>query len=138
MPQAAAADLQRRQVFKLLQCVREDKRDNIRRLVSDGLPNLLNLVDRTSTDGGETALGLAAAENRDDLVKLLLELGADPDVVDGRRRTALMRAAEFGHVQSLEKLIRHNPAPSLNLTDNEGQGGIILRVYVNHCLEWDK
>jgi len=56
------------------------------------------------------------------LVEFLLELGAHPDVADGRQRTALMRAAEFGQVQSLEKLIRNNPAPNLNLTDNEGKG----------------
>jgi len=121
MPQASE-DIQSRQLCKLLQCIREDDRHTIRRLVAEGVPDLLNLVDRTAPNGGETALGLAAADNRDDLVEFLLELGAHPDVADGRRRTALMRAAEFGHVQSLEKLIRNNPAPNLNLTDNEGKG----------------
>lgn len=121
MPQAAEG-VSRWQLCKLLQCVREDDRNTIRRLVADGVSNLLNLVDPTAPDGGETALGLAAAENRDDLVQLLLDLGAHPDVVDGRRRTPLMRAAEFGHVQSLERLIRSNPAPNLNLTDSEGKG----------------
>jgi len=121
MPQADEGVL-RWQLCKLLQCVRENDRDTIRRLVADGVPNILNLVDSTAPDGGETALGLAAAENRDDLVQLLLDLGAHPDVVDGGRRTPLMRAAEFGHVQSLEKLIRNNPVPNLNLTDNEGKG----------------
>jgi len=121
MPQADEG-VSRWQLCKLLQCVHEDDLDTIRRLVAEGVPDLLNLVDLTAPDGGETALGLAASENRDDLVELLLDLGAHPDVVDGRRRTPLMRAAEFGHVQSLEKLIRNNPAPNLNLTDNEGKG----------------
>jgi len=121
MPQAAE-DVWRWQIWKLLQCVREDDHDTIRRLVADGVPGLLNLVDTTAPDGGQTALSLAAAENLDDLVQLLLDLGAHPDVVDGRRRTPLMRAAQFGHVQSLEKLIKNNPAPNLNLTDNEGKG----------------
>ena len=121
VPQAAEG-VMRLQVCKLLQCVRENDRDTIRRLVADGVPNLLNIVDRTAADGGETALGLAAAENRDDLVELLLDLGAHPDVVDGRRRTPLMRAAEFGHVESVRKLIRNNPTPNLNLTDNEEKG----------------
>jgi len=121
MPQPAEG-VQTLQVCKLLQCVRQNDRGSIRRLVADGVPNLLNLVDQ---DGGETALALAAAENRDDLVQFLLDLGAHPDVVDRRQRTAVMRAAEFGHVQSLEKLLRNNPAPDLNLTDSEGKGAEI-------------
>jgi ankyrin repeat protein len=115
-------DLERRQLCKLLQCVRADDRDGILRLIDGGVPDLLNLTDPTLADGGETALGIAAAENRDDLLSFLLDIEAHPDVRDGLGRTPVMRAAEFGHVQSVERLVNNNPAPNLSLTDIEGKG----------------
>lgn len=118
----ARTDIERRQLCKLLQSVRNDDRDDIRRLMEGGVPDLLNLTDPGAVDGGETALGLAAAANRDDMVAFLLNIGAHPDMTDGRRRTPVMRAAEFGHVQCVEKLVRNKPAPNLELTDIEGKG----------------
>lgn len=115
-------DLERNQLCKLLQCVRADDREGIERLIAGGVPNLINFTDPSLDDGGETALGIAAAENRDDLLSFLLNIEAHPDVRDGRGRTPVMRAAEFGHVQSVERLVKNNPPPDLSLTDNEGKG----------------
>jgi len=118
----ASTDLERRQLCKLIQCVRADDRDGIRRLIEGGVPNLINLTDPTLGNGAETALGLAASENRDGLVAFLLNMDAHPDVADGRRRTPVMRAAEFGHVQSVERLVNNKPAPNFGLTDVDGKG----------------
>ena len=127
----ASTDLERRQLCKLLQSIRADDRDNIRRLVSAGVPDLINLTDPTVKGGGETPLGLAASENRDDLVSFLLQLDAHPDVTDARLRTPIMRAAEFGHVQTVQRLLENKPTPNLTLTDTEGKGQAITST--NWC-----
>jgi ankyrin repeat protein len=124
----AQTDLERRQICKLLQSVRNDDRDDIKRLIDGGVPDLINLTDPSAPDGGETALGLAASVNHDDMVQFLLDIGAHPDVADGRRRTPVMRAAEFGHVQSLEKLVNNKPAPNLELTDIDGKGALFYCI----------
>lgn len=120
----ASDDLERRQVAKLLQHVREDNRDGIRHLVAGGVEGIINYTDASLTDGGDTALGLAASMNRDDLLDFLLgpEIEAHPDAIDGRRRTAVMKAAEYGHLQSVERLVQNKPAPNLTLKDCDGKG----------------
>lgn len=53
---------------------------------------------------GETALHIAACKNNENMISLLLDLGASPNVSDLKGQTSLMRAAEFGHVQALSLL----------------------------------
>lgn len=69
---------------------------------------------------GNTALSVAAIANDDDMIEFLLELGAHPDVMDLKGRTAAMRAAEFGHVNCLEKLLV--AGANMTLNDLEGKG----------------
>ena len=64
--------------------------------------------------------GIAAAANDDSMIEFLLDLGAHPDIVDFKGRSAIMRAAEYGHVQCLEKLAQAKT--NMNLTDIEGKG----------------
>ena len=47
-------------------------------------------------------------------------VGAHPDVGDFQGRTPSMRAAEFGHVQCLEELVKHKADMTTN--DIEGKG----------------
>lgn len=63
---------------------------------------------------------MAAIANDDDMIEFLLELGAHPDVMDLKGRTAAMRAAEFGHVNCLEKLLA--AGANMTLNDLEGKG----------------
>ncbi|XP_071080411.1 ankyrin repeat and EF-hand domain-containing protein 1-like isoform X2 [Haliotis cracherodii] len=111
------------QVCKLLQCVRERDRQQIEKLTTSGLPHLINYNDPTE---GTTALSVAAIANDDEMIEFLLDLGAHPDVMDFKGRTAAMRAAEYGHVHCLEKLVK--ASANLSLTDLEGKGIIFYCI----------
>ena len=114
----AHTTLERDQLSKLLQCVRTNDRAQIARLVGAGIPGLLNYRDRES---GDTALGLAARCNNDELVGALLELGASPDVTDLRHgATAAMTAALYGHVETLQRLAQGQA--DMTLQDLKGKG----------------
>ena len=54
------------------------------------------------------------------MIQLLLHLGAHPDVIDFAGRTALMHAAEYGHVNALQ-LLRDARADA-KIQDLEGRG----------------
>ncbi|KAK8134785.1 hypothetical protein PG984_006797 [Apiospora sp. TS-2023a] len=56
---------------------------------------------------GVTALHLAACEQSSEVVKLLLERGADPNVIDRRGRTPLAEAAFWGRRENVELLLKH-------------------------------
>ena len=55
-------------------------------------------------DNGETALHVAVTHNQESLVNLLLELGASPLVGDKSGQNSVMRACEYGHLQSLQAM----------------------------------
>ncbi len=66
--------------------------------------------DDSDDDGnisGKTALHLAACEASPDMVRLLLERGADPNSQDSEGRTPLIQAALWGRLQSVEALLHH-------------------------------
>lgn len=99
----AQTRLETLQICKLLQCVREDDKVQIEKLTINGVPHLINFNEPGE---GDTALIIAAVANNDGLIDFLLDLGAHPDVVDFKGRTPAMRAAEYGHVQCLERLAK--------------------------------
>jgi len=55
-------------------------------------------------DNGETALHIAVTHNQESTVDLLLELGANPLVGDNTGQNSVMRACEYGHLQSLQTI----------------------------------
>lgn len=55
---------------------------------------------------GDTALMLASARGRRDVMQLLIRRGADPTTADREGRNALMSAAENGHYFACQDLIR--------------------------------
>lgn len=57
-----------------------------------------------SFDEGRTALIEAAATGQLDLVKILLEAGADPSLKDGEHETALLKAAANAHLEVVHLL----------------------------------
>ena len=105
------------QIHKFLQCVRNQDKEQIEKLCSHGVPHLINYSE---PNDGETGLHLAARVNDEDMVKFLLGLGAHPNVVDLKGRTSAMRAAEFGHVQTLEVLA--TAGSDMKIKDAEGKG----------------
>ena len=56
---------------------------------------------------GQTALMLAVSHGRLDMVKMLLEAGADINTQDDDGSTALMCACEHGHVDIVKVLLAH-------------------------------
>lgn len=108
------------QTHKLLQCVRKRDKSQIEKLCSSGIPHLINYSE---PENGETGLHLASRVNDEEMVKFILELGAHPNVVDLKGRTAAMRAAEFGHVQTLEVLATADA--DMTTTDIDGKGKVL-------------
>lgn len=116
----AKTRLETLQICKLLQCVREEDREQIQKLALNGVPNLINYNE---PDNGETPLTIAATANNESMIEFLLQLepvGADPDVVDLKGRTPVMRAAEYGHVQCMEKLAK--AGADMKAVDLQGKG----------------
>lgn len=112
--------LEKLQICKLLQCVREKDMVQIQKLINHGVPHLINFNDANE---GFTALGVAAAANDDEMIQFLMGIGAHPDAVDLKGRTASMRAAEFGHVQCLEQLVANEERKAkMDIKDLEGKG----------------
>ena len=104
------------QLSQLLQAIRNDDLDMIKRIVLQGVPNIIDYVHPES----ETTLGLAAELNKEDTITFLLKLGANVNVVDVWGRSAAIRAAEFGNVQSIRVLA--HAGIDMRLVDDEGKG----------------
>lgn len=109
------------QVLKLLQCIRERDWVQVEKLVVNGVPDLVNYTDPTL---GEMPLSVAAANDDLEMVERLLRLGASPDAVDGKGRTAVMRAAERGNYGCVDLFVKTKTA-NLRIQDAEGRGQFI-------------
>lgn len=123
----AQTRLETLQVCKLLQCVRDKDKAQIEKMSLQGVPHLINYNDANE---GHTALSVAACANDDDMIDFLLSLGAHPDVLDFKGRSAAMRAAEYGHVDCLAKLAEKGA--NMKLTDREGKGINIFIFQILH------
>ena len=62
----------------------------------------------------------AVIENNEKMIQFLLQLGAHPDVIDFSGRTAVMHAAEYGHLNALQLLRDAKANPRVQ--DLEGRG----------------
>jgi len=78
----------------------------------DRFPNLANLtldnakeIINTKNDKGETILGIAAAWEDVGLVKKLVNLGADVNILDSNFTTPLIQAANYGRGDTVEYLL---------------------------------
>ncbi|XP_069090229.1 ankyrin repeat and EF-hand domain-containing protein 1 isoform X2 [Pleurodeles waltl] len=113
----AEGRLETLQIYKVLQCVRSEDKDQIEKLIKLGVPNLINLTEPQNGDG---VLHLAAVANNVDMTNFLLSLGANPDEQDLLGRTPAMKAAELGHELVLEVLAK---APAdMTVVDKKGKG----------------
>ena len=77
---------------------------------------------------GQTALMLAVSHGRLDMVRMLMEAGADVNMRDEDGSTALMCASEHGHTEIVKLLLAH-PDIDPTLTDN-----VRLLYYSHHIL----
>ncbi|KAG7124922.1 Ankyrin repeat domain-containing protein 50 like [Verticillium longisporum] len=97
----------------------------VRRLLGAG-------ADTDTPDmSGDTPLIVAARNGKIDMMELLLDGGADPDIRDWRRgQTALSLAAEAGHDGMVDLLCRHGAAASL--ADDHGMTPMAHALENNH------
>lgn len=55
-------------------------------------------------ENGDTAMHIAACKNNENMISFLLDMGANPNVVNQQGQTPVVKAAEYGHVQCLQIL----------------------------------
>ncbi|MCJ1238656.1 hypothetical protein MMC14_006647 [Varicellaria rhodocarpa] len=67
---------------------------------------------------GDTALSMTAAKGHDEVVKFLLEKGANIDTINEKGRTPLMEAALCGRPAVVKRLVR--AGASINIKDRSG------------------
>lgn len=103
----------------------EEHQDVVRRLFS------LGNVNARASEAGQTALMLCVSHGRDDMVKMLLEAGADVNCQDEDGSTALMCACEHGHGDIVKTLLAH-PGCDATLTDNDGQNALAIAMETDH------
>lgn len=106
------------QILKLLQCIRARDWTQVEKLITNGVPDLVNYTDPTV---GEMPISVAAANDDLEMVERLLRLGASPDAVDGKGRTAVMRAAQLGNYACVDLFVK-TKAANLRIQDTEGRG----------------
>lgn len=121
----AEGPLETKQLYKLLQWVRLKNKAQVEKMVLLGVPCLINL---TEPKEGIGALHLVSVANDLDMARFLLSLNAHPDVQDKKGRTAMMLAAELGHV-SMMQLLASNQA-RVTLVDKEGKGVLVFSIFV--------
>ncbi|KAM4693676.1 LOW QUALITY PROTEIN: ankyrin repeat and EF-hand domain-containing protein 1 [Discoglossus pictus] len=113
----AEGRLESLQIYKVLQCVREEDKAQIEKLTKLGIPDLINV---TEPHNGEGALHLAAVANNVDMCHFLLSLGAHPDIQDLNGCTPAMKATDLGHDLVLE-VLAHAQA-NMTVVDKKGKG----------------
>lgn len=87
----------------IIRAVRKNNIKQVRELIQQGYD--INKPD----SNGDTALILAAYEGKNEILKLLLEAGADVSVLDpGMKATALHAAAYAGRTEAAKLLIEFN------------------------------
>lgn len=97
----------------------EEDMQVVKALLSRGNVNL------TASQGGQTALMLGISHGRSDMVKVLLECGADVNLQDEDGESALMIACQLGNLE-IVKLILSHPDCNVELTDKAGNSALSI------------
>lgn len=78
---------------------------------------LFDTYNSIPLQAGQTALMLAVSHGRQEMVRALLECGADVNVQDDEGSTALMCASEHGRAE-IVKLLLEQPGCDISIVDN--------------------
>ncbi|KAK7907356.1 hypothetical protein WMY93_015968 [Mugilogobius chulae] len=112
------------QIYKLIQSIHENDKEQIERLLEHGADNLINL---TEPKDGIGVLHVAVAANNQEMVSFLLSHGAIPDVQNKKGLTPVMMAAELGNYAIVALLAEHNA--DMTLVDRDGKGVLFFCIY---------
>jgi len=124
---SAAARVAKLQSTKLIQSVRRSDVSRLEKVLSHGVPELINLLHPIYAN---SPLIVAASEGNAAIVDLLLSRGADPDLKDTEGRTAVMHAASRGHVDCVTKLTEFGASVVSEDHDERGSDILLLACYV--------
>ncbi|CAG5132083.1 unnamed protein product [Candidula unifasciata] len=102
-----------------------EHQETVRRLFSRGD------VNARATSTKQTALMLAASHGRTEMVRLLVEEGADINLQDEDGSTALMCACEHGNLDIVNFLLAQ-PGIDANIVDNEDSTALSIAMQAGH------
>ncbi|XP_022626137.1 KN motif and ankyrin repeat domain-containing protein 3 [Seriola dumerili] len=88
-------------------------------------------VNAKASQAGQTALMLAVSHGRQEMVRALLECGADVNVQDDEGSTALMCASEHGRAE-IVKLLLEQPGCDISIMDNDGSNALSIALEASH------
>nr|XP_046246878.1 KN motif and ankyrin repeat domain-containing protein 3 [Scatophagus argus]XP_046246879.1 KN motif and ankyrin repeat domain-containing protein 3 [Scatophagus argus] len=110
-----------------LSTVKEEEEDMavVKKLFSQGN------VNAKASQAGQTALMLAVSHGRLEMVRALLECGADVNVQDDEGSTALMCASEHGRAE-IVKLLLEQPGCDISIVDNDGSNALSIALEASH------
>ncbi|KID61686.1 Ankyrin repeat-containing domain protein, partial [Metarhizium hybridum] len=89
-----------------------------------------SIDEKKSDDKAKDELQQESDEPDDELLKLLLDFGADPNTRDVTGSTPLLLAAEAGHIKALRALLDYNA--DLNISNNRGSMALHLAAQSGH------
>ncbi|KAJ7993347.1 hypothetical protein DPEC_G00271480 [Dallia pectoralis] len=88
-------------------------------------------VNSKASQAGQTALMLAVSHGRQEMVRALLDCGADVNVQDDEGSTALMCASEHGRAEIVSLLLEH-PGCDISVVDNDGSNALSIALEASH------
>uniref|UniRef100_UPI00398F61B4 KN motif and ankyrin repeat domain-containing protein 3 n=1 Tax=Pristiophorus japonicus TaxID=55135 RepID=UPI00398F61B4 len=91
----------------------------------------LGNVNAKASQAGQTALMLAVSHGRIEMVKALLDCGADVNSQDNEGSTALMCACEHGRAE-IVKVLLDQPDCNISLTDNDGSNALSVALQASN------
>ncbi|KAL1023262.1 hypothetical protein UPYG_G00038420 [Umbra pygmaea] len=103
----------------------EDDMAVVRKLFSQGN------VNAKASQAGQTALMLAVSHGRQEMVRALLDCGADVNVQDDEGSTALMCASEHGRAE-IVSLLLEQPGCDISIVDNDGSNALSIALEASH------
>jgi hypothetical protein len=102
-------------------------------------PGIVNIGDSTDVqveEGAvsrrESAVSLAIQQNNVDLLRILIEHGADLGPIDDTQSTVLHRACHIGHLEIVCLLLQQNPVTLISKQDAQGRTALHVAVENGH------
>ena len=99
------------------------------KLLLEHQPNLIIKYDE-GWDEEQTALMIAAVKGHTEIVRLLLDRGADPNIQDDQGQTALINAIFSISIETVKLLLDRGADP--NIQDDQGQTALMFTARNGH------
>ncbi|XP_036377896.1 KN motif and ankyrin repeat domain-containing protein 3 [Megalops cyprinoides] len=91
----------------------------------------LGNVNAKASQAGQTALMLAVSHGKQEMVRALLDCGANVNVQDDEGSTALMCASEHGRTE-IVSLLLEQPGCDISIVDNDGSNALSIALEASH------